>query len=76
MINFPTLNIATSVVNRILNAANDIHAMETAPQSPPPVPNAAPLGQALDAEMAGPVPPVTETDPAMTSDLVTGPLFP
>lgn len=76
MINFPKLNIATSVVNRILNAADEVEARAPALQGVPPMPNAAPLGEALEAEIAGPVPPVTETDPAMTADMVTGPLFP
>lgn len=75
MINFPKLNIATSVVNRILNAADDVESIAQR-QGAPSVPDAAPLGQALETEMAGPTPPLTETDPAMTTDMVTGPLFP
>jgi len=80
MIKFPQIHIATSVVNRILNAADDIESRRpvrtAAPQGAPNVPDAAPLGAALDADIATPVGPVAETDPAMTADLTTGPLFP
>lgn len=80
MIKFPKVHIATSVVNRILNAQDAIATRMAAPvaeaRGAPNVPDPAPLGATLDADIAAPQGPITETDPAMTQDLVTGSLFP
>jgi len=78
VIKFPTIHIATSVTNRILNAMRDIEAEDapTAPGDQPSVPNAGPLGAALDASIAAPVGAVAPTDDALTTDLTVGALFP
>lgn len=80
MIKFPKVNVATSVVNRILNAADELEAKGAAPvaaeRGAPNVPDPTGLGLALDADIASPQGPLAETDPEMTTDLVTGPLFP
>lgn len=75
MIRFPTMHIATSVVNRILNAQKDLETSSAQAPATLSVPNAAPLGEALDAAIAAPTPAVAELDPAMASDLTTQTLF-
>jgi hypothetical protein len=75
MIKFPKVNIATSVVNRILNAADDIPSLMGAP-SVPNVPDSGPLGETIDETIVAPMGPLAPTDPALTDDLVTGSLFP
>ena len=69
------MNIATSVVNRILNAIDDLESVAHSPPSVPSVPDAGPLGEVIDTTIAEPSGPMTQTDPMMTEDLVTGPLF-
>jgi len=80
MIKFPKMNIATSVVNRILNANDAIASRAEAGsgerRGAPNVPDSGPLGAGLDAAIAAPTGPLAPTDPAMVSDLTTGPLFP
>lgn len=76
MIKFPKVHIATSVVNRLLNAADHIEAQAQAVGSAPSVPDAGPLGEALNTSIAAPAGPMTETDPQLTVDLVEGALFP
>ena len=80
MISFPQMNIATSVVNRILNAHSELTAhvpvADAIPRGAPNVPNAAPLGADLDAAIAAPEGPLGPTDPALPEDLAVGALFP
>lgn len=77
MIQFPQIHIATSVVNRLLNAVRDVDSLGGGGQQmTPPVPNAAPLGEAIESAATEPVGDVTPTDPAMVKDLTEGSLFP
>lgn len=75
MIRFPQLNIATSVVNRILNAHRDIAEPANPMPAVPSVPDAGPLGDVLDASIAEPTPAVAPTDPTMAEDVTTQTLF-
>lgn len=77
MIRFPELHIATSVVNRILNANRDILKAQAAPvgSAVPSVPDSAPLGAALDGAIAEPTAAVAGTDPLMAEDATTQTLF-
>lgn len=75
MIRFPKVHIATSVVNRILNAHAEIESAASAARGAPNVPNSAPLGEALDAGIAAPQAPVGPTDPTMAEDVTTQTLF-
>jgi hypothetical protein len=49
------MHIAESVVNRILNAADDVQSVQNAPPSLPNSPNIQQQGAALDAAVAQPV---------------------
>ena len=56
MIRFPRMHIAESVVNRILNAADDIQTTEMAPPNIPQMPgNVAQQGAAIDQATHAPV---------------------
>ncbi len=80
MIKFPKMHIAQSVVNRILNTAEDIQSnrrMQSAfSMAAPNVPDPTLEGAALDMKMAGDVPPVAApadpTQAAMAAEGVTG----
>ena len=79
MIKFPRISIAASTVNRILNAADSIGKMGSpavVARGAPNVPDAAPLGAALDTAIAEPTGPVSPTEPGLAEELTTAPLFP
>jgi len=78
-IRFPRLHIAESVVNRILNAADELETRAEARQAAPfahvpPVPDPSMQGAALDAALATPpadMPPVSdETEAALEPAIV------
>ena len=73
MIRFPKMHIAQSVVNRILNVAEDIDHQRTSEPLPPPMvsPEAVALkGAALDTQLftppQGPMPPIEQTPEVAT----------
>lgn len=62
-INFPSMHIAASVANRILNVADEVgRATPATPAAPvpvaPPVPDPAPQGEALNQQLATPIAPM------------------
>lgn len=66
---FPHIHLATSVVNRIKNIAQDIEAL---PAMPPQLPNVAVQGARLDQALAEPVqgvpaPPGSDTEAVAAS---------
>lgn len=72
MIRFPKHHIATSVVNRILNIADEVEARAPSmPSTPEPIQQ----GQALDAALAQPtpdMPPMGNPDPSQVAgDIVS-----
>jgi hypothetical protein len=70
------MHIATSVVNRILNAHASISAQaQSAERGAPSVPDSGPLGDALESSIAEPTGPVGPTDPTMAEDVTTQVLF-
>lgn len=75
MIRFPKMHIATSVVNRILNAADDLEPPRAAPvPHAPAVPDPTAEGAAIDRALAsppGPVPPIDQA-PGAARELLTG----
>ena len=52
---FPQYHIATSVINRILNLADDVEPVAVADPSQPALPDTAAQSVALDAAIAQPV---------------------
>lgn len=63
---FPTMHIADSVINRILNAADGIPVVApTTPTQAPALPDTATQGAMIDAQLAQPVadniPPIDQT---------------
>jgi hypothetical protein len=80
MIKFPKMHIAQSVVNRILNTAEEIASNKRAQvafsMAAPNVPDPTLEGAALDMKMAGDVPPVSPpsdpTQAAMAGEALTG----
>lgn len=80
MIKFPKMHIAQSVVNRILNTAEDIESNRRVQSAfsmiAPNVPDPTLEGAALDMKMSGDVPPVSAPDDptqsAMVGEAVTG----
>jgi hypothetical protein len=64
-IKFPSVHIAESVVNRILNLRDELGASRApppAPSAPPAVPDPSGQGALLDAELDMQPPPVTADD--------------
>ncbi len=73
MINFPKVNIATSVVNRILNVHDELNRGTPSPALPelqgmPDVPEAAPEGAQLSGALAQPTPAVGAGGPQLQQD--------
>lgn len=64
---FPQYHLATSVVNRIMDIANQVQTMPL-PTQPPSVPDATSQGAALDEALAQPIQPVAA--PAGTDELI------
>lgn len=67
MIRFPQMSIAASVVNRILNVADEIESQRIATQalsvpSTPAVPDASVAGQQIDAKLEQGTPDVPAVD--------------
>lgn len=77
---FPKMHIAASVVNRILNAKDEIEAGRmtsepTEPTIPPSVPDPAMEGAQLDLNLAQPTPPMAGPEIAeedLTSTVLAG----
>ena len=61
-IRFPRMHIAESVVNRILNVANDVQVPQNAPPSIPASPNLIQQGAQLDQALMAPVGDVAPVD--------------
>lgn len=74
MIKFPKMHIAQSVVNRILNTAEEVASNKRTQamfsMSAPNVPDPTLEGAALDMKMAGDVPPVAAPDDPLEQGIV------
>jgi hypothetical protein len=80
MIKFPKVHIAASVLNRILNARDELNgsgppAGGQSPQQPPVVPDPALMGAVIDQQIATPPPvelPPLEPPPEPAPDELAG----